>query len=72
MKPPAKTERETTTIDTFTERFPDHITWIECTASLGNSFAQSLLSQLHRGWMLTAKQMTCIEKNLSPQKIMRL
>jgi len=45
------------------EQFLSHYNWLVNASSRGNAFAQSLLSQLRRGWMLTAKQMAAIERS---------
>ena len=59
-----KTQREAKSVETFAEEYPDHYRWLINASARGNSFAISLLSQLKSGWMLTQKQLACIEKNL--------
>ena len=59
-----KKAREETSIEAFSKAFPDHLRWLVSASSRGNSFAQSLLSQLRKGWALTVRQMHAIEKNL--------
>lgn len=58
-----KKERETTSLDAFAQQFPEHYSWLIFASSRANSFAQSLLSQLRSGWMLTSKQLACIKTN---------
>ena len=59
-----KTQRDATSVETFAEEYSDHYRWLINASTRGNSFAISLLSQLKSGWMLTQKQLVCIEKSL--------
>ena len=57
-------QRDETSLETFAQAFPDHYRWLVTVSARGNSFAQSLMNQLHKGWSLTVKQMNAIEKYL--------
>lgn len=58
-------QREENCVELFAAEYPDHYSWLMNASSRGNQFAQSLLGQLRKGWMLTVKQMAAIEKTIS-------
>jgi hypothetical protein len=64
-----KKDREATTLEVFADRRPAHYRWLVNASNKGNTFAQSLLSQLQKGWMLTNKQMACIGKHITSKTV---